>query len=291
MGGIELGSGRYIEFRKETHQYFDPDDREYGSVTRLLNIIEPPFDAKGISLAMAKKSQKEGDQRQIEVIQAEILGDWEKKRISSEDRGNWIHSELENYHKFGRVDYKLENVAKQIRPLYEQYWKVLSEVIVFDIESKIAGQVDKVVRRQKSATSIHDFYDYKTNEAKGIEFDSVGRKTDDWKHYNRYFLPPLDHLEACNYNRYSLQLSLYARLAEKTYGTKIGRLAIIYIDNDLQVHTYPVPYLRFEADALLEASRKLKPLPEQAGSAEPVQGILQPDDNDSGGWDDDEEDW
>jgi len=77
-------------------------------------------------------------------------------------------------------------------------------------------------------------------------------------------LPPFDHLEDCNYIHYSLQLSMYAFMSQLTWGCRIGKLAILYIDNDLKLNIYPIPYMRLEAKLLLEHNATLKQLPEMA---------------------------
>ncbi len=260
MGGIveRFGSSEAISFEPVKHRYTDASGDEYKSVSRLLNSIEVPFDREGISLRMANGSKTK---------QTEILAEWDAKLNSSITWGNWIHDNLESYHKLGTCDEKLKPAILKIKPLYKNYFRVYTETLLSDIESKVAGQTDLVVQRQRSVNSLYDFYDYKTNEQKGIEFDSIRRKCDPWQHYNKFYLPPLAHLENCNYNRYALQLSLYALIAQKQYGIHIGRLALIFINKELQVQVHPIAYLRFEAEALLKhASKTFKSLPRVAGN-------------------------
>jgi hypothetical protein len=254
VGRLKFGSSSEISFEPVKHRYIDATGAEYQSVSRLLNSIEIPFDREGISMMMAKGNKNR---------QVEILAEWDAKLESSHIRGNWIHDNLEDFHKLGTCDDAIKPVVEKIKPFYENYFRVYTEVLLSDYEYIIAGQTDLVVQRQRSENSLYDFYDYKTNEQKGIEFDSIRRKREPWQHYNKFFLPPLSHLEDCNYNRYSLQLSLYACIAQRQYGIRIGRLALIFIDKDLQVYDYPVSYLRFEAEALLAHSAKtFKPLPQ-----------------------------
>ena len=273
VGRVAFGASSEVTFEPKYHRYHNTSGQEYRSVSKLLNSIEVPFDRQGISMAMAKGSKAK---------QAEILAEWDRKRDSSIERGNWIHDNLEKFHKLGICDDALSPVVQQIKPLYKDYFRVYTEVLVSNSEYKVAGQTDLVVQRQRSKNSLYDFYDYKTNESKGIQFDSIGRKKHPWSHYNKFFLHPLDHIENCNYNRYSLQLSLYACIAQRQYGIHIGRLALIFIDNELRVHIYPVPFLRFEAEVLLEHSTKaLKPLPQ---IQEPAWRNEQPQDENENDW-------
>jgi len=196
-----------------------------------------------------------------EQAQKDLLAEWDQKRDSSIDRGESIHKAIEVYLKTGNKKEEFPEVINFIRDLVKPYYRFYPETILYEQTSRVAGQTDLVIQRQKSNDSLFDFYDYKTNESKGIQFDSIGRKQDPIRHYNRMFLAPLDHLEDCNYNLYALQLSLYAYLAQVTYGIKIGRLAIIFINNEMKINLYPVPYLKLEAIYLLVTKMETKQLP------------------------------
>jgi len=251
MVSILFNKDRRVEFSKDTHTYTIAGN-PLQSVTRLLSSVMIPFESQKISYAMAK-----GDPGR----QKEILEQWEEKRVSAENRGNWIHDNIESFVKFGNYDEKLQSVVSQMKPVLKEGYRFYSEAMVYSTEHMVAGQTDLVVQRQKSLNSVFDFYDLKTNEAKGIQFDSIYRKKDPHRHYNKFLLPPLDHLEDCNYNIYSLQLSMYAHLAQETWGIKIGKLAILFIDNDLQLHQYPVPYMKMEVKKLLDSRKNLKSIP------------------------------
>jgi hypothetical protein len=260
MGRMMLGIDNTITFKEDTHQYFHSNGDEYQSVTRTLNKLKVPFDRKKISGIMAAQIAKEEGISQS-VAQARLLAEWDQKGDSSRDRGNSIHKGIEYYLNTGNKIMELAGVIDFMRDLVKPHYRYYPETILYDTTTKIAGQTDLVIQRQKSQDSVYDFYDYKTNESKGIQFDSVGRKEEPWKHYNRYFLSPLEHLEDCNYNLYSLQLSIYAYLAQITYGIKIGRLAIIFINNEMKVTMYPVAYLKLEVMMLLIHMADLKVLP------------------------------
>jgi len=255
-----LGIDNTITFKPDTHQYFDKDGNEYQSVTRVLKKLQVPFDRQGRSLMMAKGIAAQTGVS-VEQAQKQLLSEWDAKRDSASDRGTSIHGRLENYLKHGKIDQELNLAIEYLKTLIVPTYRYYSEIILYDQATKIAGQTDLVIQRQKSTNSLYDFYDYKTNESKGIEFDSINRKDLEWKHYNKNFLAPLDHLEDCNYHTYALQLSIYACLAQVTYGIKIGRLAIIFIGNNMQVTVFPVPYMKFEALMVLDYVSKLNPLP------------------------------
>jgi hypothetical protein len=248
----------YITFKEDTHQYFDPSGNEYTSVSRVIEKIKPSFDKIGISGRMAPaRAIEEG----ISIDQAQelILSEWTAINKSSIVRGNWIHENLEKYMQEGKCDPTIEPTAKQISKFLSKYYRYFPEAILYDSKYQVAGTADLPVQRQKGKNSVFDFWDYKTNEAKGIVYDSIKREKDGSfkKHYNRFLNYPLGHLEDCNYNSYALQLSLYAYMAESTFFVRPGRLGIIFIDDKLKIKIIPVPYLKLEAIALLDHFKSL----------------------------------
>ena len=259
---MNFGSDYRITFKEDSHQYFDSAGNEYASVSRVLSSIKKPFDRDGVSYMMAKKYCGKGSGAdEIEEYRQKLLSEWDNKKDSSINRGNFIHDNLESYFKYRKIDDSLIPVVRQLKPVYDGCYKVFSEVMLHDTDYMIAGTTDFAVQRRKSRYPVIDIHDFKTNESKGIKFDSIDVKNGIIKHYDRYLLSPFDYMEDCNYVNYSLQLSSYARMAEKLYGVKIGKLSLIFIDTNLKVHIYPVPYLRLEVDLLFEHYKNLKQLP------------------------------
>lgn len=248
-----IGLQEHITFKEDTHQYFDPSGEEYTSVSRILRLVTPDFDKKAVSGFMAKKMAKE-EGISIDQAQHRILNEWEEAKDYSIDHGNFIHNNLEAYLKSGTCDAKVISAGKRILSFLSSYYRYYPEAILYSGKHKAAGTADLPVQRQRKRDGVWDFYDFKTNVKKGIYFDSIKRMDGKIeKHYNRFLKAPLDHLEDSNYNTYCLQLSIYAYMAETTFGAKVGRLGIIFIGKDMSIKMYPVPYMRFEAIALLEA--------------------------------------
>jgi CRISPR/Cas system-associated exonuclease Cas4 (RecB family) len=252
-----------VRFVEDTHQYFNKLDQELQSVTRVIGKVKPVFERDKLSSIMGKKL---ADEKGVSPEEGKriILQQWEDKRKSAEDRGNWIHNNLEKYLLTGNVDVELNGVVDQLKRILAGSYKYIPEALIYSMDHMVAGQSDLVIQRQNSRKSpVIDFFDYKTNEANGIQYDSIKIKENgDIMHYNRYMLSPFDYLEDCNFNHYSLQLSIYAYMSEITWGIKVGKLAILYIDLNLKMHVIPVPYMRLEAKALLEYNSSLKPLPQ-----------------------------
>lgn len=257
----------YIRFKEDTHEYFNPVGIKYESVSSVLKMVKVPFDRDGVSRIMAKqKAETEGIS--IEIAQKKILAEWDYKRDNSIDVGNGIHNALEDYLKTGKIDSKYDILGKKISVFLKKYHQYYPEMQFYSKQHKIAGTADLPVVRSRVKTSPIDIFDYKTNVEKGIQFDTAKYKKNGKfdKFYNRFFLPPVDHLEDTNYNLYSLQLSLYAVMAQMMTGRRIGRLGIIFVDyKTLNMTMFPVAYLKFEALAIMDHFTKLKKIP---GSAE-----------------------
>lgn len=232
-------------------------------VTRLISSYEEEFDAKSISFFMARndlrKSMgwKTGDpdptDTAIAARQAEILAEWDSKRDEAAEHGNKVHSMFQKFLTTGEVVFpKTQSFLEKMKNDTEQIYKETGcELLMCNPESGVAGILDMAgVRNCKDL--IIDIDDFKTNLFKGITFDSISRKEGKVKHYNRFFKPPLAHLEQCNYNKYALQLSSYGYMLEKQLGARIGRLRIFWVDFDPQLEMIdscgfiPVPYMRHE---------------------------------------------
>lgn len=251
---------------------FDPKEHRYSeasegseliSVTRLIKLVITPFDRQGISYYVAKgKAPKEASMKEIKAIQQQTLDEWDQALEESIGHGNFLH---DNIHKFlvsGRCDKSVMTYIHRMSFIWKQAYRFYSERPIWWPEYGVAGTFDIVTQRTKSKDSVFDVYDVKTNKSQKIRFDSVGRKGSILKHYNRFLLPPLDHLEQCNYVVDALQLSMYALMLQESYGIKIGRLAIIFIDDEKdKVTLYPVCYMKTDCLALCRHYRELKKLP------------------------------
>jgi hypothetical protein len=254
----DIYNDNFITFKEDTHQYFDLDGIEYKSMSRVLNSIKIPFDEKIVSKFVAKRDG---------LTQEEVLNKWKSIGDHSREFGTKIHNALEDYVNAKKItDDRLKKLAKEFSKELVGYKKLVPEFVVYDKEFKIAGQTDLLLDRQnkpKSGDWIIDLIDYKTNIEKGIYFDSIWRKNGVIRHYKKFLLSPLDHLEECNYNLYSLQLSGYGYMLEKTYGVKIGKLFIVWIMYDEKEDSFdytmiPVPYMKMEIEALFNFNKNLK---------------------------------
>lgn len=96
--------------------------------------------------------------------------------------------------------------------------KVYSEQLVWIDEYKVAGTADLIIEHNDYEFSVGDF---KTN--KSIDF---------FNKFGQHLLNPISHLSDCNYNIYSLQLSLYAYLFSLKSGKKCRKLFLMHLKDD-----------------------------------------------------------
>ena len=97
---------------------------------------------------------------------------------------------------------------------------IYPEHFVYLKSAGICGQADRVEVIQDTV----DVVDYKTN--KRIDKESYK----DWQGISKKMLGPLAHLDDCNYNHYSLQLSLYLFIILKHNPRyKPGRLILQHV--------------------------------------------------------------
>lgn len=252
-----------IIYRDDTHQYFNKENVEYKSVSRALKGIQVPFDSQGMSARMAKKIALESGISEQQA-QKEILAEWESKKDGSIDKGNYVHDSMEQYAIKGTCDDEMKEATEFLLKILKEHYRYFPETIIHSHTYRMAGRTDMALMRQKSKVPVLDFLDYKSNIEKGIQFDSINRKVDPYRHYNRFLLPPFDYLEDCNYNTYSLQLSIYAFMAMERLHVKIGRLGILFIDNNFKPRMIPVPFMYQEAKMICEMNISQKQLPEKS---------------------------
>jgi hypothetical protein len=216
-----------IRFDEKTHSYYGENGKRYTSVTQLLKPYTPPFDPDGFIIKAVAK--KEG------VAEKDIRYKWNKERDEACDKGNRLHASIEALVKKEKpadekiiedfIRFKKENITG----------KLTAEEILYNDFYEVAGTAD-LPERFKHRVNV---WDYKTN--KKIEYHNK---------YGVRMLGDLDFLEDCNYNKYSLQLSLYAKLLELK-GLSVGKLTILWFDSEYKVHPIPVPYMRDTAELIL----------------------------------------
>ena len=229
---IELRVFNNIKYYDEPHTYY-MGDKKMTSATQLISKFKQKFDSDFWS-------EKKADERGI--TKEEILKEWKDKSEYSCEKGTLFHEYAENYlnnkifpypkdrvikilegNEFKQVDTLKSDFDKmviQFNKFYEEsYGKLIpmkSEIIVGDEELGICGMVDQLFWNTK--TNDLQIWDWKTNK-------EIKRK-------NRWqqFKEPLSHLDVCEFNTYSLQLSLYRYIIEKNTNIELGDSYIVWFN-------------------------------------------------------------
>lgn len=224
-------------FDAETHTYKHPHtDQEYISTTTLINKFKAPFDIKGAAERIAKRDGKDPEQ-----IQAQ----WDKINNDAMNYGSMFHAVIERYNKDKTYDKEHSNIIDSYLAIDEilEGDELLSEQQLFLNENRIAGTAD-IIRLNKKGR--FDIFDIKTNRR--FRFSSA---------YGEKMFSPLAHLDACEYNTYCLQLSMYAYMYHIMTGRELQQLGILHYNKENNKFSYyPVPYMKTDIQNIIRFYEK-----------------------------------
>jgi len=224
-----------IKLIEETHKYVNTDtNEEYASVSSILSLFKKPFDKKYWA---EKKAADYG------TSVDEVLQQWDDLRDHSCARGKNYHKIMEDFlltqkredgndSLYDSLQHNMSNLGT-IKEVY-------AERLLYDHDYKVAGTADVIIDHPFNQFSVLDF---KTNK----KFRYVSK-------YGEYLLAPVDHLQSCEFNTYTLQLSLYAYMYSQISGRKLKGMAINFLDEEKQTWSnIPIHYMKYEALLLLRS--------------------------------------
>ena len=249
-----------IHFRKEGHKYYFPWESEEDakrlapilSTTTFIGQFEGHFPREEAAAEKAEKggySEAEGKGKTKE----EILALWEYWA----DKGTSTHYLFHAY--FNRMPYQKGTWEKKLLKRFlrdHSNWKIYwSERLLADIELRIGGSADAVFQCLDRPGWFY-LIDWKTCRQilrHGIDkcYKVDGKcQPKPGQVCTRYMEhPAVRHLEKCNYNKYSLQLSIYRYMLETTENMKIAGQALVVINSRLlDYDKHETPYLRSEIE-------------------------------------------
>ena len=234
-----------IFLEPEKHVYINEDTGEiYKSVTTVLSMLEEEFPAEDIAKAIERQHNSRKKEKYKGLNERQILDLWEEENRIANEYGTKVHNLLETYLKNNKFLFPDDEDEKIILDSYDELKidlgeKFHCERILFSEKYSIAGMSDHIVDVDGG---LFDINDYKTNKV--INF---------YSQYGKKLLPPMEHLDDCQYNIYALQLSIYAYFYEHETKKKCRTLNLLYFDrNNKKFTKYPVPYMKMEAIAILE---------------------------------------
>jgi hypothetical protein len=224
-----------ITFDAQKHAYTNVyTGEEYISVTTLLNKYKKPFDAKA---AAERVAVREG------TTPEEIQKKWKQINTDSKNHGTKIHAIVEGYIKDKIIAEGYESLINSYENLgiIEKTDEILSEEKLYSHQHKLAGTADIIRIETRGGFSI---FDIKTN-----------KKFNFYSQYNEKMLRPIEHLSSCEYNLYSLQLSLYAFMYQELTGRNVNQLGIFYY-KDNAFSYFPTTYMKSDIKKILEHYEK-----------------------------------
>tara|TARA_R100000951_G_C2629151_1_gene177089 strand:- start:480 stop:1298 length:819 start_codon:yes stop_codon:yes gene_type:complete len=262
-----------IQFKEEGHVYESIDDAgiNWVSATSFVGMFKPKFDAK----SQAKKSAKNKRSKWYGMTAQEILDAWENETQRAIKLGNFYHNQRESdILNFKTIERHGVEVPI-IKPIFDQATGakiarvqkleegVYPEHMVYLKSIGICGQADLV----EVVNGYVNILDYKTNK----EIKEKGFTN--WEGITSKMYNPVNHLDDCNYNHYTLQLSIYMYIILKhNPKLKPGKLTIQHVKfNELgkdkngypinehingepvfdKVVLYDIPYLKDEVKNLV----------------------------------------
>ena len=245
-----------IVYQDSTHTYFYKD-KPLQSVTQFLSSLKQPFDKNywsvykayefsGYSVKMiwnSRTSFKVDDQvvyisddySHLKVQPEQILDQWELEALTGTTRGTYVHDYLENLEKrltdpiqlpnidLSTVDtIKFYNSLQKAEQLCKDWYfntkdylvPIAMEAIIGDVNLELAGRFDRLYFNLN--TQEYEIWDFKTD--KKINYD------------NKYSKLKLFNLPDCEYEKYSLQVSLYKKIIEDNTDVKLGQSNIVHFN-------------------------------------------------------------
>jgi len=263
-----------IKFYADTHKYVSAEGEEiidWTSVTTLIHLFKEPFDEMAMSVACSKGKNPKYKGKTPEQIRAI----WKAENTRAVTLGSWYHEQRErdvmNLNTITRdgvalriINPLMEGVVK-LAPPQKISEGIYPEHLIYLKSVGVCGQADRV----EVVNNKINLYDYKTNK----EIKQEGFKNRNG--VTKKMLPPLSHLDDCNFNDYALQLSIYMFMMLKHNPMlEFGKMEIHHIQFGVvaydengypiteldpngeplvrSVTPYEVPYLKNEVVSLLK---------------------------------------
>lgn len=208
-----------IALEEKTHKYIiDGRDQEYTSVTSTIYSLFKKFDQDEVIDKMMK-SDNWSNSKYFGMSKSRIKQEWRKTGREAAKLGTELHKDIENYYS----DLPYDGSSKEFLFFsnfvfdHMDFIPYKSEFAIFDEESKIAGTVDMLYKYSDQYVLV----DWK--RSKEIKTENVFQKG----------IHELSaHIDNCNFNHYSLQLSLYKYILEKCYNISISECFIVVLHPD-----------------------------------------------------------
>lgn len=273
----ERYNSNFLYFQEDGHKYNDTLGNEYLSVTTLIHNYVNKFDEK---YWLRKKAKEQGVSEKEIKKQWDRIKDESCKRGTAKHNG--IEDAIKDVSQFkdaikyltmvesGRCvtvadipnlipkPLDVERFKEATGNKYEEIYRVFdfyiqrgytiySEIALFLMDYLVSGTIDILCIRDTDFVIL----DWKTNRD-GLKFESGYYKkdkttipnqlTNEWVPTDKRMLPPLSHMQDCNGNHYTMQLSLYAIGVEMILGIPCVGLGLCHIGSAWKLNRYGQPF-------------------------------------------------
>lgn len=184
-----------LYFDEESHTY-KLDGQELRSVSSIVASQFRRFNAYVVSAGIVKNKARDPDSPYFGMTQQDIIQMWAESGKEARENGTRLHRDIECF-------FLHKTLPETTTPEWDMFVDFLAdhqdwvpigtEVRVHN--DKVAGTIDAVFQTPEGIVLV----DWK--RCKALDFSGYGQG-----------LGHMKHVEDCNYNKYSLQLSLYKQL-------------------------------------------------------------------------------
>jgi ATP-dependent exoDNAse (exonuclease V) beta subunit len=243
-------TGKTLIFEEADHSYIIKETgQRLTSSTQFVHKFFPEFDREFHS---KRKAIDYG------ITQEEVLETWAKIRDTAATFGSSVHNFAERYvrsekgidipdgnEKFRNYCIMVSDVLDWLKGVYTF---VDAEKMLFSEKLGLSGTTDLLFRNKNTMLIL----DWKTS--KEIQDKDIFKTWKDTMGLPSKAKPPIEHIEDCNFNHYSLQLNIYKRLLEEEkYYPDITdyKMYFIHFQDDL-TKLHEVPDLSKDIDNMIK---------------------------------------
>lgn len=187
-----------LYFDEASHTY-KLDGNDLRSVSSVVASQFRRFNAYAVSAGIVRSKAKDPESPYFGMTQQDVIQQWAESGKEARDRGTQLHRDIECF-------FLHKTIPKDITPEWEMFIDFLAdhqdwtpigtEVRVHN--NKVAGTIDAVFKTPNGIVLV----DWK--RCKALDYSGHGQG-----------LGHMRHVEDCNFNKYSLQLSLYKQLIKE----------------------------------------------------------------------------
>lgn len=249
-----------IRFLEEEHRYLISNEAEPRSVqarcsiTGLVSRFHEHFDAD-VAIGMMRRGRQWAQKRPLylredgtDMSDEEIKSKWAFDGRVQSSRGTLMHYQIEQHLNGGEVEEPLSPEFQQFLVFERAVMHARglrpfrTEASLFHCGLRLAGQCDLLCQDAEGRFHVLDW-----------------KRSKEIRRTNRYqkMLPPLEHLDDCNYWHYALQLNLYRFVLSTEYGLDIAGLCLgVFHPNQQEYQCIELPLLDAEVAAVVDVLRK-----------------------------------